>query len=237
MRRWKTIGLCAALEVMVIVCVSLANLYPGPLHYFLFYNLLYGILFSFLVPLFLLRGKGCIGDYIGFKVPGKRQLAVLLAAVAVSVGGQLIPVAAGGGRPQWSVLPMGVVPLVMTTFFEEFLFRGFVQNRVGEEYGTLLAILLSGLLFSLYHLGYPGFRTFGDLLLLFAVGIGFAAVYQVSGNNFIVAYFVNLPNALVTYMLKFGQFPEMKGSSTAAAIVTLLLVLMLRPRSASGENI
>lgn len=161
----------------------------------------------------------------------------MLAAVAVSVGGQLIPVIAGGGRPRWGVLPMGVVPLVMTTFFEEFFFRGFVQNRVGEEYGSLSAILLSGIMFSLYHLGYPGFRTFGDLLLLFAVGMGFAAVYRVSGNNFIVAYFVNLSNAFVTYVLKFGQFPEMKGSSTVAAIVTLLLVLMLRPKPASAGKI
>ena len=50
---------------------------------------------------------------------------------------------------------------------------------------------------------------FEDILLLFAVGIGFAAAYKLSGNNLIVAYFVNLPNAFVTYMLKFKQFPKM----------------------------
>lgn len=79
-------------------------------------------------------------------------------------------------------------------------------------------------MFSLYHLGYPGFRTWEDLLLLFAVGLGFAAAYGLSGNNLIVSYFVNLPNALVTYILKYKQFPVMSVSSTIAAVITLALI-------------
>ena len=74
--------------------------------------------------------------------------------------------------PIW--LPMGILPLIMTTFFEEFLFRGFVQSRVEKLFGCFPAIFVSGMMFSLYHIGYPGFRTWEDLLLLFAVGIGFA---------------------------------------------------------------
>ena len=120
---------------------------------------------------------------------------------------------------------MGVIPLIMTTFFEEFLFRGFIQTRIEKRYGWLIAILVSGLMFSLYHLGYPGFRTWGDILLLFAVGIGFACAYKLSGNNLIVAYFVNLPNAFVTYILKCNQFPIMSTSSTIAAIVTIAVII------------
>ena len=115
----------------------------------------------------------------------------------------------------------------MTTFFEEFLFRGFFQTRLEKAFGWPPAILISGLMFSLYHLGYPGFRTAGDLLLLAAVGVGFAAAYQLSDHNLIVSYFVNLPNAFVTYLLKFDQFPEMKMSSTVAGAVTLVLILFV----------
>lgn len=75
---------------------------------------------------------------------------------------------------------MGVMPLIMTTFFEEFLFRGFFQSKFEKEFGALPAIFVSGLMFSLYHLGYPGFCSFGDILLLFAVGIGFATAYKLS---------------------------------------------------------
>lgn len=86
------------------------------------------------------------------------------------------------------------------------------------------AILISGAMFSLYHLGYPGFRTWRDLLLLFVVGIGFAAAYRISDNNLIVSFFVNLPNALVTYVLKYEQFPVMSVSSTIAAVITRVLI-------------
>ena len=88
----------------------------------------------------------------------------------------------------------------------------------------ITAILVSGEMFSLYHLGYPGFRTWEDIFLLFAVGIGFAAAYKLSGNNRMVSFFVNLPNAFVTYILKYEQFPVMRVSSTIAAAVTLVLI-------------
>ena len=109
-------------------------------------------------------------------------------------------------------------------FFEEFLFRGFVQSRIDRQFGWVPAILVSGAMFSLYHLGYPGFRTWEDILLLFAVGAGFAAAYKLSGNNLMVSFFVNLPNAFVTYILKYEQFPVMRVSSTIAAAVTLVLI-------------
>ena len=82
-------------------------------------------------------------------------------------------------------------------------------------------------MFSLYHLGYPGFRTIGDILLLFAVGVGFAVAYKLSGNNLFVSYFVNLPNAFVTYMLKYNQFPTMYLSSTVVAAITLVLIMII----------
>ncbi len=220
----KTIFLCAAVEILVIVCVGAANRYPNPLNYFFFYNLLYGIVFSFALPLFLLRKEENLFDFIGVKALGKKQITVLCIFVVFSVGGQLIPIVRNGGTIPWDLLPVGVIPLIMTTFFEEFLFRGFFQNKFEKAFGALPAILISGLMFSLYHIGYPGFRTWGDILLLFAVGVGFAAAYKLSGNNLIVAYFVNLPNAFVTYMLKFEQFPAMEVSSIIAGVITLFLI-------------
>lgn len=95
----------------------------------------------------------------------------------------------------------------MTTFFEEFLFRGFMQSWFEKLFGSIWAILLSALMFSIYHLGYPGFRQIDDILLLFVVGIGFAVAFKISGNNLFISYFVNLPNAFIRYILKPEQFP------------------------------
>ena len=241
----KTLLISAGIEIMLIICITAANLNPAPILYFIFYNLLYGLVFSLLIPLyclyketpygypFMLFGNnkengapasGRVLAEVGFKKPGLRQWVVLAAFVVFSVGGQLIPKMAVGEQIPWHLLPMGIVPLIMTTFFEEFLFRGFVQSRIDRQFGWVPAILVSGAMFSLYHLGYPGFRTWEDILLLFAVGAGFAVAYKLSGNNLMVSFFVNLPNAFVTYMLKYEQFPVMRGSSTIAAAVTLVFI-------------
>ncbi len=227
MDKLKTIFLCATVEIFLIVCVGVANIYPNPLNYFLFYNILYGIVFSFVLPLFLLRKEENLFAFIGVKAVGKKQIIVLSIFVVFSVGGQLIPIVVNGGTIPWDLLPVGVIPLIMTTFFEEFLFRGFIQSKFEKDFGALPAILVSGLMFSLYHIGYPGFRTLGDILLLFAVGVGFAIAYKLSRCNLIVAYFVNLPNAFVTYMLKFEQFPVMGLSSTIASIFTFLIIIVI----------
>ena len=227
MNKIKTIFMASILEVLLVLCVGGANLLLKPIYYFCFYNILYGILLSFLIPLFLLRKEENVFDFLGIKTLGKKQIFILVVFVVFSVGGQIIPKAVNGEIIPWNLLPLGIVPLIMTTFFEEFLFRGFFQNKFEKEFGSITAILASGLMFSLYHVGYPRFRTFEDILLLFAVGIGFAAAYKLSGNNLIVAYFVNLPNAFVTYMLKFEQFPKMTMSSTIASIVTLCIIVVV----------
>ena len=115
----------------------------------------------------------------------------------------------------------------MTTFFEEFLFRGFVQTRVEKNFGAIIAILISAVMFSVYHLGYPGFRTVGDILLLFAVGLGFAIAYKLSDNSLIVSYFVNLPNAFVTYVFKSEQFPKFTVESNIYALITIVAVFII----------
>lgn len=223
----KTFLFLAGIEAMLIVCIALANLNPHPIQYFIFYNLMYGLIFSFGVPLYVLRKEKESLASVGIKKPGMRQFIVLFMFVVCSVGGQLIPVIAAGGQIPWRRLPMGILPLIMTTFFEEFLFRGFVQSRVEKLFGCFPAIFVSGMMFSLYHIGYPGFRTWEDLLLLFAVGLGFAAAYRLSGNHLIVAYFVNLPNAFVTYMLKYEQFPVMDFNSVIAAVIALVMIIVI----------
>ena len=189
MQKIKLLFLCVGMEILLIVFVAIANFKPAPVLYFVFYNLGYGVLSSCLLVLYLLRKEKASLAYVGIKKPGARQFVVLGAYIFFSVGGQLIPKLFAGEQIPWQLLPMGIVPLIMTTFFEEFVFRGFVQGRVEQNFGWFPAIIVSGMMFSLYHLGYPGFRTMGDIFLLFAVGSGFAIAYKLSDNNLFVSYF------------------------------------------------
>ena len=55
MRNKKLLLYLIGTEAMLILSIALANLNPTPILYFVFYNLLYGLVFSLLVPLYCLR--------------------------------------------------------------------------------------------------------------------------------------------------------------------------------------
>lgn len=226
MEKKKILSCCAIIELAVIILIAAACSLDSWIYY-IFYNLLYGIVVSVSVPMLVLIKEGKRLDEAGIKKLGRRQIVVLTVFVVFSVGGQLIPKMITGERIDWAVLPVGLAPLIMTTFFEEFLFRGFIQTRVEKEFGWVAAVFASGLSFSLYHLGYPGFRTCQDIALLFAVGIGFALAFRLSGHNLIVSYFVNLPNAFVTYVLKHEQFPKMTAVSSVFAVVSMIILTVM----------
>ena len=44
----KMILISAGIEIMLIICITAANLNPTPMQYFIFYNILYGLVFSLL---------------------------------------------------------------------------------------------------------------------------------------------------------------------------------------------
>jgi membrane protease YdiL (CAAX protease family) len=225
MKKLQVVFLTLCLETLITLSVFFANKYINV--YYLFYNGIYGIILSTIVPLILLYKNKENLSSVGFQRFHIRQWLVLISFITFSVCGQVIPLVAVGKVIQWNLLPTCFFPLVMTTFFEEFVFRGFIQTKIERQFGFIIAILISGLLFSLYHIGYPGFRNVQDLLLLFVVGLGFAIAFKLSGNNFYVSYFVNLPNAFITYILKSEQFPILDKNSTIYAIVTIVLIGMI----------
>lgn len=218
--------LCVCIEGLLIFFIGTACTLNAA-GFALCYNVGYGLLASVLLPLAIARRDNAPLSAFGMKPLHARQITVLSAFVLFSVGGQLIPLMAAGAMPRFDRLPISVVPLIMTTFFEEFLFRGFMQTRLEKRFNWPVAALLAGLFFSLYHIRYPGFRSVEDLLLLFAVGLGFSIAYKLSGNNLWVAYFVNLPNAMVTYILKTEQFPTFTWASSVYGAVTIVAVALL----------
>lgn len=226
MMKTRAIFLSLAIEVILICFVSIACAL-NPIGFALSYNLGYGILASIIIPLmFAAKNRESLMSF-GIKPVHSRQFIVILVFVLFSLGGQLVPLLIAGTEIQFRLLPICFLPLIMTTFFEEFLFRGFIQTRIEQHFHWIAAILFSGALFSLYHLGYPGFRNWQDLLLLFAVGTGFAISYKLSGNNLWVSYFVNLPNAFVTYILKSEQFPVFTWTSSLYAAISIVIIVLV----------
>ncbi len=225
-KKSEIVLLCCIFELAIIVFVSAADLFENSI-YNIFYNLFYGLGISVLFPLLIVRKENETLEVVGIKKLGKRQVVVLILFVVFSVGGQIVPKVISNATLRWDVLPVAILPLAMTTFFEEFLYRGFLQPRLEKQFGAVVAIMVSGLLFALYHLGYSGFRNAADILLLFAVGIGFATSFKLANNNLFVCYFVNLPNAFITYILKYEQFPTMTAKSAIYAGITIVAIVVL----------
>ena len=225
MEKIKIMFLSLCIGILLILAVYAANIFSNL--YFLFYNGIYGIILSTIVPLiFLYKNKENLQS-VGFKRLYLKQWIVLIGFIIFSIGGQLIPLIIVGAEIKWDLIKICFFPLVMTTFFEEFLIRGFIQTKIEKQLGFIIAILISGLIFSIYHIGYPGFRNTSDLLLLFVVGIGFALAFKLSGNNIYVSYFVNLPNAFVRYILKSNRFPILTINAAIGAIITIILVVLI----------
>lgn len=162
-------------------------------------------------------------DAFGIKKIKLKGYIVILAFIIFSIGGQLINLKFKDIH--FEMLPLSIAPLLMTTFFEEFLFRGFMQTRFEKLFGFIPAIILSGLVFSLYHLGYSGFRSFNEIVLLFFVGSMFALAYKLSGNNLAVSYFVNLPNAFLTYLINYKMFPDFTPTATVMSLIAILIII------------
>lgn len=214
------------LIVLLIVAINSIASYLGGNWFFLFYHLGYGIILSLLFPIWYVKTKEHI-RYSSFaikKVEFKDYIIILVFAI-FSIGGQLINLDFKTIR--FDLFSLSVAPLLMTTFFEEFLFRGFMQTRLEEAFGWIPAIILSGFIFSIYHLGYPAFRNVSDIILLFGVGIMFAIAFKVSNNNLIVSYFVNLPNAFLVYLVKYQKFPTFNLTATIISVVVNFFIVFI----------
>ena len=99
------------------------------------------------------------------------------------------------------------------------------RQRISIQRRTIFFYnLLYGLVFSLFIPLYCLYKevSFGHPIMPY--GNVLPLPFGLSGNNLIVSLFVNLPNAFVTYILKYEQFPVMGVSSTIAAVAALVLI-------------
>jgi membrane protease YdiL (CAAX protease family) len=219
---WLLFG--TAVLLLIIGTNSLGNFFGGFVYYLL-YQGVYGIVLSVLLPIFYVFfiEKGGLKE-LGIGKITIRSVLVAILFIAFSAGGQLYK--KGIVIPSVDYLIVISIPFVMTTFFEEFLFRGFFQIRFEKLFGAVPAVLLSGLMFSLYHLGYPKFRSLDSLLTLLLVGIMFALSFKLSGNSLFTAYFVNLPNAILTCLYNPQNFPDFNLCTAVVSTVVIFLLIL-----------
>ena len=85
-----------------------------------------------------------------YRIQGMRDVSVLVVPLAMSIGAGVI---------------------------EEILFRGVIFRIVESSLGTWLALVISGVLFGLVHLGNPNATALGAVAIIFEAGIMLAGAY------------------------------------------------------------
>jgi membrane protease YdiL (CAAX protease family) len=80
--------------------------------------------------------------------------------------------------------PVDWAPLLVLSLavglFEAIFFRGFIQGRLHERFGTGPAVTGAAALYAIYHIGYG--MGVDDMGFLFALGVVYAIAYQCTSN-------------------------------------------------------
>jgi membrane protease YdiL (CAAX protease family) len=123
---------------------------------------------------------------LSFRNHGGDRIAGL--SLAVSILGLATLILYFSGHVKWmDIIPDGrsllisLGGLIMVAFYEEILFRGYILSNLLESLNKWTALAISALLFTLFHLGNPGF-DFLSVLNLFAIGVLLGMNYMYTRN-------------------------------------------------------
>ena len=139
--------------------------------------------------------------------------------------------------------------LLIVAFYEEIVFRGYILNNLMESFNRWVALLLSAVLFTVFHLDNPGINIIPSINIFLAgilLGINyiytknlwFAILFHLGWNFFqgpVLGYKisgVNLPTLLQTelkgdLLLTGGDF-GFEGSFFCTGLIVIAILLLYR---------
>lgn len=156
-------------------------------------------------------------------VPGRRGVALIVGGTVVLLGGQyainqllqwanLSPganqaVLAGSGDPTY-FLAMAVVSILVVGPAEELLFRGAVQGRLRESWGSWPAIIAATVLFGLVHIpavtgGFEAQLSYALVAGVLGVVLGY--LYEYTNNLVVPAVTHGCYNASLFFLLYLSE--------------------------------
>lgn len=122
----------------------------------------------------------------------------------------------------FGLLNVAVVPAIC----EEVLFRGYVLRAFEKSWGIVTAMIVSGIIFGMFHL------QLGNLLPLAALGVILALMTWLSGSIWpaVVAHFLNNGSAVVMGV----NYPEMMFTDVTAETLPSVWLLLVSIVATSG---
>ena len=239
---FKFIGIIA---IILLLLVGLYTIYGG-----IFANLLYNAVFygkyntmlisEIIIVLFaiIIISVRKLWPQIrskkeNFIVGIKRGMPILVISVIMLLvnGGELI-IDGNLNIPNFISLVLVSIAIGVA---EEFIFRGWLQNEVMDRFGegkkgALITILISGLLFGLFHLvnalsGQDLFTSFMQVIQTSAIGILFCSVYYASRNIWSLVFL----HSFYDFSVLLGEVNSYKdcANNTDVAMIVNIITLII----------
>jgi uncharacterized protein len=213
-----------------ILLNGIANSFKGSYFFFLFYHGLFVVGLCTLVPVLYMSKINQTLVSMGLTLNNWLKAVLYgLLFVCFSLYGRFMNLSIEWPGTDRLIFLIGT--LAMASLVEEVFFRGFLQTRFEKSFGVIPAILLSGLTFSLYHLGYPDYQNLQVLTALFFFGIFLAITFKTT-NNVVTSFIVNLPHAVISFIEKHAFFDK---SRMVISLVTMLIVLFIINKFTRGN--
>lgn len=105
---------------------------------------------------------------------------------------------------------------IITPVAEEIIFRGLVFNRVKKQYGSLYGIVVSSVMFGVFHFNLV------QGLYAFIIGMAFAYCYELTGDLKIPVYMHMSINVLMVLSDYYGLNSITDGNTVFKVVLTLM---------------
>ena len=117
------------------------------------------------------------------------------------------------------LLPLIVMSLAIG-LFETLFFRGWLQLRLEDAFGSIPAIIVGAIFYSFYHLSY-GVQLY-DLWYLFLLGVLFALIFRITRNILILWPFYT---TIYSFYLVVNQEYSIPFNSAYGFLIIIILIL------------
>lgn len=124
--------------------------------------------------------------------------------------------------PMIELIPLTTMAIAVG-LYENIFYRGWVQLRMEEYFGIIPGIILSAVIYSLYHVGY-GMRA-DEMIVLFVVGLVYSIIFRFTSNIFILFPFLTPTGALFSQINEGLRLPFPATYGFADVIVVCIIII------------
>jgi membrane protease YdiL (CAAX protease family) len=207
----------------------------GGMGYFLTYAVLTALVFGFCFP---------VGWMLFFRKASPASLGITSRNIGVSIALQIALAAIQLFLMRKSIQLPGtetLVPLLALSLsiglFESVFWRGWVQLRIQNAFGTIPGIVLGSVLYALYHVGYG--MPWSEIGFLFFIGLMFAVIFRITSSVFILWPLFQPMGQLVTLVKDKLQLPLAASIGFLEVLAVMVVVVIVankisRKRTSSG---